>query len=449
MKLVHMFVIPLLCVFAVQTGAQVPTPLGLPEAVKAALESHPLMRSARLGVEEADYRSTEARTGRIPTLRVSEVATRSNNPVFVFGSLLEQGRFGPQNFALSSLNNPAAITNFRTVLSASVPVFDGMKTSARIAQSDIGSTQAARQEEIAAERVRFEVLSNYFAVSVAQAGFDVATEAVRMAESDVTRARNRLDAGLAVESDVLAAEVQLAEFKQQLIQAEGNLATTFTELNISIGSSIDARRVLSTPLAPKTFDISQPDLLIARALLHRSDYEQAQSGIELADKRVEERRGEYLPELNVFALMVSSGRNLTTGSSDYAVGASVTYDLFDRGRPARVGQAITGKRVAETERDRLADQIRREVVRAYHQFRAAEQQVDVAVEALGRATESLRIIQDRYEAGLTTITDVLRAETALVRTRMNVVVSRHDQYVGYANVLLSIGELDDVSAFEP
>jgi hypothetical protein len=32
---------------------------------------------------------------------------------------------------------------------------------------------------------------------------------------------------------------------------------------------------------------------------------------------------------------------------------------------------------------------------------------------------------------------------------MNVAISRHDHYLGYANVLLSIGELDDVKAFEP
>jgi outer membrane protein TolC len=90
-----------------------------------------------------------------------------------------------------------------------------------------------------------------------------------------------------------------------------------------------------------------------------------------------------------------------------------------------------------------------EVVQAYNRYRAAAEQVEVAEAALSQAKEGLRIIQDRYEAGLTTITDVLRAETALVRTEMNVAVSRHDHYLGYANVLLSTGELNDVKAFEP
>jgi outer membrane protein TolC len=56
-------------------------------------------------------------------------------------------------------------------------------------------------------------------------------------------------------------------------------------------------------------------------------------------------------------------------------------------------------------------------------------------------------VQDRYQEGLTTITEVLRAETTLTRARLNVVASRHDYYVGYAAVMLSTGRLTDVQPF--
>jgi outer membrane protein len=444
----------LLCAAAVAAmigpaAAQTPNTLGLTQAVEAALENHPLVRSARLGIEQASNRTSEARAELAPKIRVSETLTRGNNPVFVFGSLLEQGRFGPQNFALPALNNPESTTNLRTALSATVPVFDGMKTAARIAQSRIGNDQALRQKENVEQRVRFEVIDDYFAVLVADATLNVASEAVRMADSDVRRARDRLDAGLAVESDLLGAQVQLAEFKQQRIQAAGDIATARALLNVAMGLPSNSRQTLTVQLLKKKFDVAEPDELVERALLHRVDFQQAESGIALAERRVSERRSEYLPELNVFASIGSSGRNLTTGSADYTVGAGISFNLFDLGRPARLGQALVDKRIAQTERDRVADQIRVEVVRAYNRYRSAEEQVEVAEAALSQATEGLRIIQDRYEAGLTTITDVLRAETALVRTRMNVAVSRHGHYLGYANVLLSTGELNDVKVFEP
>jgi hypothetical protein len=41
----------------------------------------------------------------------------------------------------------------------------------------------------------------------------------------------------------------------------------------------------------------------------------------------------------------------------------------------------------------------------------------------------------------------LRAETALVRARTDVLAARYDQYVGYASVLLAAGRLKDVSQF--
>ena len=78
----------------------------------------------------------------------------------------------------------------------------------------------------------------------------------------------------------------------------------------------------------------------------------------------------------------------------------------------------------------------------------APAQLEVAEAVLSQAAEALRIIQDRYETGLATITDILRAETALVRARMNVTSAIEAQYVSYANILLATGEFNDVQAFE-
>ena len=126
----------------------------------------------------------------------------------------------------------------------------------------------------------------------------------------------------------------------------------------------------------------------------------------------------------------------------------MTLDLFDRTRPAKVAQSRVDKLLAETQRDRLKDQIRVEVVDAYHRYRAAEQQIEVAQSSLSQGIEALRIIQNRYDAGLTTITEVLRAETAVNRARLNVAASTHGQYLGYAHVLLALGEFMDVKEFE-
>ena len=75
------------------------------------------------------------------------------------------------------------------------------------------------------------------------------------------------------------------------------------------------------------------------------------------------------------------------------------------------------------------------------------ERLKVAAQTVAQAQEALRIVQDRYREGLTTITEVLRAETAFLRTRLNSASSRYDYYIGYARVLMATGRLMDVTAF--
>jgi outer membrane protein TolC len=125
----------------------------------------------------------------------------------------------------------------------------------------------------------------------------------------------------------------------------------------------------------------------------------------------------------------------------------VTFNLFDAGRDARINQARAAESLAASQQEHLANQIRLEVVRAYQQFVSARERVKVAERVIAHATEALRIVQDRYNEGLTTITEALRAETALARAQSNLISARYDYYVGYAALLLASGQLNDVGPF--
>ena len=59
-----------------------------------------------------------------------------------------------------------------------------------------------------------------------------------------------------------------------------------------------------------------------------------------------------------------------------------------------------------------------------------------------QAEESLRIVQDRYDAGLTTIVELLDSETALTASRTNLTRTLYDATVSQARLDLSLGQLD-------
>ncbi len=422
-------------------------PLTLSEAVEIALAKNPLTRSTLAGRQLADAQLSSAQSTRWPILQASESVTTSNNPVFVFGSLLEQGRFGPNNFLLSSLNNPDALTNFRVGLSVRVPIFDQRQSKARIDVARLGQQQADQQTELVAQQIRFEVLKSYYGVLLAQSRLLVADEAIQIGTADLKRIRDRFETGFVVRSDLLAAEVQLSEFRQQKIQALGDLAIARAAFNTALGLPIDSPHTITDQLSERSFSIENPDELNQQALQNRPEYARAMLAVRMNARQIRGARDEMLPRVDAFSNVGVSGRNPVTGSSDYAVGASVTVNVFDAGRKARINKARAAEAVAQAEQEQLANQINFEVVRAYQEFVSARERLLVVAKTTTQASEVLRIVQDRYHEGLTTITEVLRAELALVRARTDVETARHNHYVAYASVLLATGKLKDVRPF--
>jgi outer membrane protein len=422
-------------------------PLTLSSAVEKALKNNPLIRITLSGREIADAQLREARAGWFPLLQFSETFTRGNNPVFVFGSLLEQARFGPQNFQISALNNPDPLSNFRTAINLRQALFDQLQTYTRITQARLGQQQADLQKAMVEQQVRFEVIRTYYGILVAHAKKEVAEGAIKMAESDVKRTRDRFENGLVVQSDLLAAEVQLGEFRQQQIDAEGDVAIAYAALNTVLGLPVDTSQKVAGELGDKRFETTPKEELIRLALLHRPDYARSEYNVQLNKEGVIGAKREYLPRLDLFGNYGMSGKDLSSGSSDYTIAASLTFNIFDASRSARISKARAAESMATAEQQHLANQICLEVVRAYQQHASARERLVVAGQVIDQATETHRIVQNRYREGLTTITEVLRAETALVRSRLNLVAARYDHYVSYAHVLLSAGRLTDVAPF--
>src|SRR3989304_7578604 len=88
----------------------------LEQAMRIALDQNPGLRATEAAESGASERVAGARAGYFPTVDYTESVQRGTNPVYVFGSLLEQHRFQGSNFDLESLNRPDALTNFSSQL---------------------------------------------------------------------------------------------------------------------------------------------------------------------------------------------------------------------------------------------------------------------------------------------------------------------------------------------
>ena len=422
--------------------------LDLRTAVDKAIEGNPVTKSADSRVKIAEAKIRESAAGNKPSVNFSQSVVRSNNPVFVFGSLLEQGRFGPSNFEINSLNNPNGLVNFRTQVNAQMPLFDQRQTSSRVSLAEIGRRQSVLMAEAARQQLRFEVIRTYYGVILERNLVNVTEAAVITAEANRKKTGDMVDVGMTTEADLLAAEVEFAGSGQRKLEAEGQLITTLASFNLTIGEKPDLEHHFAGDLSERFFPVEDQAELIRLAFENRPDYQRALLDVEKSRVQLKSVRDQRLPRVDAFGNFGYSSPYIANGSSDYTLGVNLTYSLFDPGRKARKEQAVEGEVLAGFERDELANQIRLDVIRSLQAFKTSGAKIRVSIKSIAQAEEALRIIDDRYKFGLTTFNEVLRANSALVRARQDLMTTRYEYYVSFARLLLATGRLDDVRWFD-
>ena len=423
-------------------------PLRLQDAVSAALERNPTIASTRAGRDLAVARLREARAMWMPRVDATETIMRSDNPVFVFGSLLEQGRFGAQHFDPAFLNDPDALDNFRLALNVRYTVFDQLRrlnavrgAGNAVEQADFGSNEAR-------QRIRVETVSRFYGLFLAIQKVAVASEAVAAAEANAASMRARFEQGLLVESDLLAAEVQLASFRQQLIEGDGEVEIARAALAMLIQRPLSEPLTVEGTIPESEFPEVPLSAAIERALAERGELKTAQSATENAALQLRTARGSFLPRVDTFASWGQSGSKLTSGDPDTAIGVIVGVNLFDGGKHARIGASRAELEAARSAEISTRDRVTMEVVTAWHRARSARERIGVAARSAESATTAARIVSDRYNNGLTTITEQLRAQTALVSGRLALLAARFDYVINYAELMRSTGGLNDVEDFD-
>jgi outer membrane protein TolC len=131
------------------------------------------------------------------------------------------------------------------------------------------------------------------------------------------------------------------------------------------------------------------------------------------------------------------------GGNNWTAGVEVQIDLFAGGaKQAQLFREREMQKKIAAVRESATDAVRLEVRKAYYDVDAARQQLEVAHAAIAESQESLRINQNRYDAGLSTITDLLAAEDAARRTEAEYWETLCHYYTGYAALELAGGTLN-------
>ena len=418
-------------------------PLSLHDAVALALRENRAVVAAEAGVRAADERLNQAKSGMLPRVNRSESAMRGNNPVYVFSSLLTQHQFGAGNFNLGPLNRPDALTNFQTQLTVDQPIYDARQTRNATSTAQLSGRMAAEDQRRTRMETIARVAQTYYGAILAVENLKAAGQAVRSAEADLRRAEDVRAAGMSTDVDVLSIKVHLASVNEQRITRQAQLDVARAALNDAMGLPLEAEHVLAGILSPTGPAEMVLGSLEKEAAEGRAETRQSRLATSLAEVQNRAAHDSWLPQIGVRAAFETDAqRFVTRGGANWMAGVTVRWNVFngfaDRAKMAETSSLLEKARADE---QRVGSAVRLQVRQAYAGLQAASQRIQVAATAVAAAEESLRITQNRYEAGLATVTDLLRTETALLDTKTRYLASLHDERLAATMVEFAAGRL--------
>jgi len=428
-------------------GAQT-TEMTLRQAIDRALGQNPEIAVAHADQEAACASSRLARTALLPQLSFTEDISRGDDPVYAFGTRLRQRQFTQADFALNSLNRPQPIGNFSTSFSGSWMAFDSFKTERAIRGADLMKKSAASNAKAVNQKIVLDVVQAYESVLYAEREVDVAQHEQETAAALLSTVQDHVKAGLAVESDRMSAEVNAAARKQELIAAQGDLELAWAQLREAMGDT-ELQATALRPIEAHMFPSQPLDQELATAAKTRPDLSAMKEGQSAQAQAVGAARSSFGPHVSAYGNWQEDRGSLTgSGGNHWVAGVQIGIDILPFGKRAELARETATKQKIDAQLASYQQRVRLAVSQAHIQRRTAELSMETARAAMDQSAESLRILHNRYTAGLATITDLLRGEDAERQSQANYWHAVYGNASAYATQLYATGTLTPEAAEE-
>ncbi|MBW2136769.1 MAG: TolC family protein [Deltaproteobacteria bacterium] len=346
---------------------------------------------------------------------------------------------GGREIAVSSQDN------WRWTGTIRQPIFTGFSliSSYRLAQLGI------QQSEMNYEQRRLDLALStkeaYFNILIADKAVEVAEKDVEARESSANVARNFYKVGLIPINELLQAEVELANAQQALIRARNGAQQARAAFNTLLARPIDSPVEVEDILEYKP-EIGTYEEHYERALKQRPEIKLIDNGLLQADQQLRLAKGKFLPEVAFTYNYVKEGDDPSVdGSPFHDAGrwealVSLQWTFWEWGKTkAEVREKEKLKIELTKTRKDLEENIGLEIKSAMLDLLTAEKNIPTTKKAVEQGEENLRVSEERYRAQVTTITEVLDAQTRLTQSRVNYFSALYDYHLASSRLLRAIG----------
>jgi outer membrane protein len=388
--------IPIACLGPAASYGQPRMQLTLAEAQRLAIQNNPSFSAAKYNAAAAYQVAPQYKAAYEPNLTGNFTSVGADN-----GSRLAAG----------ALNNPIVFDRVGSGLSIAQMLTDFGRTGNLIAMAKL---QAASQDQVT-ETTRAQILLDtsraYFGMLRAQAVLKVAGQTVAARQTVADQVTALAESKLKSNLDVSFANVNLADAKLLLVQAQSDVKAAEADLATAMGLPNESGFVLSEEPMPAPMPDRVEDL-IREAMQNRPELKTLRLQQSAAERFTRAEHDLYYPSVGVIgtAGFVPTGVDTLPGRYG-AIGMNVTIPIFNGGLfKARQTEAALKARAATENVNDQQNRVIRDVRVAWLNANTAYDRMGLTHQLLQQATIALDLAQTRYDYGLGNIVELSTAQ---------------------------------------
>lgn len=384
-----------------QTNSTAPSSIKLTvaDAEQMALKNNPQISIAKLLALAQRQVTREVRSNAMPTATLNVTAVDSHE-----GSRITAG----------GLNNPVIYERAAAGVNLSQLIYDFGRMHNLVASAKYREEAEVASQQATTADITFAVDRAFYNALDAQSTLDVAKETVSARQATADQIQALTNAKLKSQLDLSFANVNLAQAKLLLLDAENRQAASFANLNNLLGFEKQQPYLLVDELATPPAPATNAEDLTAAAFQSRPDLIALNDRYQAAERF---RRAEH--DLNRPTISALAAFGDTPVRADQltpwygAAGVNLSLPVFNGFLySARAKQADFEAKAAQEQVRDLRDRIARDVQTTWLQSTTSYQRMAVAQQLVQQANLALDLAQTRYKLGLSSIVELSQAQLA-------------------------------------
>jgi outer membrane protein len=282
-----------------------------------------------------------------------------------------------------------------------------------------------------AETLVAQVERTYWDYALAQRQIQIFLESLKLAEQQKSETEEIIRIGSLAESELTAAEAEIALRREGLINARSNLEKTRLQLLRLLNppdTNLWQRDIvlLHEPRIPEV-TLDDVDSHVGIALRMRPDLNQARLQVQRGDLEIVKTKNGLLPKMDFFINLGKTGyagsfnssvSDIDGDSYDTLVGVSLEFPLVNREARARYRKSLLSREQAEEAVKNLAQLVQVDVRSAYIEVTRAKEQISATAATRALQEEKARIEAEKFRVGKSTTLLVAQAQRDLLSSRI-------------------------------